>query len=382
MVSETFKKYNQMNDSHFRLTFSFMNPGDSRPPTPVEEPTRQPSSGCLNAVLLSAYSIEYTLDIDNGEMPSQTEYRDLSIVVDRIISEYMGSQYSTSTSVFVTDFETLTGNTEFRSPTLIADYDSQACFSSDSDRPSKATLDNLLLNMLSTQQDRDAFITTASSLLPSGNIFKTSLIDVEFGESPAIRSISASSTGNGTTIASGLAGIFLLAAGMITYKRRRSGDEFCNQKGYGKDDGDTFTGEAYMASETCSNNIGSETNSASSICSETDFQRRVSHGIRTSTSTPNTLQWSPLSKGEWNKGLVGGKSGTLNYDHIMKELDSFLEDDRILDSGSKAGDFSIYRDELNATSKKIEDISLSDPSEVDHKPYSVDQIESMLSYPL
>ena len=89
-----------------------------------------------------------------------------------------------------------------------------------------------------------------------------------------------------------------------------------------------------------------------------------------------------MSKGEWNKGLVGGKSETLNYDHIMKELDSFLEDDRILDSGSKAGDFSIYRDELNAASKKIEDISLSDLSEVDHKPYSVDQIESMLSYPL
>lgn len=333
-------------------------------------------------MLLSAYAIKYTLEIETGDIPSPDDYRDLSVVVERYVSEYMTSQFSASDTIIMTGVNTLTGNLDFQTPTLIAEYDSRACFSQGSEIPNFQTLDTALAGMLSTQDKQDLFITTINSLLPAGNIFKTSLVGVEFGNPPS-RSRLDSGSGSSAAIASGVAGFTMLIAGMILYKRRRpliedyDTEKKLDKRNCGEStvDGDTFTGESYTTEPT-SDGMGSVT-----------CPHKEEYILPTNATTPiRNSDGGALSRDEWKKDLIDAPSYESPEDrvfnnHTMEKYDAFLNDsehDDQLPSSSADPNLSIYEEDIVSVNESVENLSSSRESRAE--PYSVDQIEAMLSY--
>eukprot|EP00980_Cylindrotheca_fusiformis_P001554 scaffold351_cov120-Cylindrotheca_fusiformis.AAC.2 len=360
---------------------------DDRPPTPVGQPTRQPSSTeCDTNVLLSAYTIEYTLEIVAGDIPSSDDNRDLAVVVDRYISEYLTSQFSGSPTISMTGVDTLTGNLNFQTPVLTADYDSRACFSQGSELPSVATLDAELATMLSTQDLQDQFITTINSLLPAGNIFKTSLVGVEFGSPPVgSRLDSGGGGGNSAAFASGAAGLFILGTGFILYRRRRSKD-------------DDSVGETKLGNK---NNASGESTVAGETYTGDTFTTDATHDGHNNEPSPTPTNRSTYvnSTYSWNEGAISRDAwkkddfideiscdpseDVVFNNHSLEKYDAFLEDsdDEMEPPPSVEDDpiLSMYADDIHISNESDEELSSRRDSR-GKDSYSVDQIEAMLSY--
>lgn len=312
-------------------------------------------------------------------------------MVERYVSEYMTSQFSASDTIIMIGVNTLTGNLDFQTPTLIAEYDSRACFSQGSEIPNFQTLDTALAGMLNTLDKQDLFITTINSLLPAGNIFKTGLVGVEFGNPPS-RSRLDSGSGSSAAIASGAAGLTMLVAGMILYKRRRPLiEDYDAEKKLDKSncggstvDGDTFTGETYTTEPT-SDGMGSAT------CPHKEeyiLPTNATTPIQNSDDTKSSLSWNggALSRDEWKKDLIDAPSYQSPEDrvfnrHTMEKYDAFLNDsecDDQLPSSPADPNLSIYEEDIVSVNESVENLSSSRESRAE--PYSVDQIEAMLSY--
>lgn len=318
-------------------------------------------------------------------------------MVDRYVSEFLTSQFSGSTTVFMTGANTLTGNLDFQTPTLVVDYDSRACFTQGSELPSVQTLDAALATMLSTQVEQDQFIFTINSLLPAGNIFKTSLVGVEFGGPPSA-SILDTGSGNSAAIASGAAGLIMLGAGLILYKRRPpaiDNDHSDVEKNLDKNNcgestvaGDTFTGETYTSEPTSdgTESAACTTQQDDEYILPPDYTSPIHHSV--DVKSPYSWNGGAIPRDEWKKDLIEESSfgvpeaPLFNKNHAMEKYDAFLDDsddDDHLPSSLADPILSMYEEDIAIANESTEESS----SKIDMKAedsFSVDQIEAMLSY--
>jgi len=389
--------------------------GGNRPP--VGSPTRPPNTiECNVDSLLSSYAIEYNLQIGAGDIPSPDDYRDLAVVVERYISEYLTSQFSGSDTIMMTGVTSITGNLDFQSPVVFAEYESRACFRRGSEVPSLQALDTARAGMLSTQQDQDLFISAIKTLLPTGNIFKSSLVGVEFGNFPSASRLDGGS-GSSAVLASAIAGCTMLVAGMFLYKRQRSSTD-----GYIEDvkpasklsggggstvAGETFTGDSFatesVRSQATPPNISSripptlprrtalllqEVQQNSSMIHKSDevnLSPRASMLDSEGPTSPMTWNSSAISREAWKRELEeeppSTPSDSRRIGHSMSKYDAFLEDsDDEDDDCLEDPNLSIYAEDLEVAGESLQ---LQRDFGIESTPqYSMDEIEEMLSHPI
>ncbi|CAJ1951118.1 unnamed protein product [Cylindrotheca closterium] len=384
--------------------------GGDRPP--VGSPTRPPNTiECDVDSLLSSYAIEYTLEITAGDIPSPDDYRDLAVVVERYISEYLTSQFSGSNTVMMTGVTSITGDLNFQSPVVFAEYESRACFRRGSDVPSLQALDTARAGMLSTQQDQDLFISAIQTLLPTGNIFKSSLVGVEFENLPSASRLDGGS-GSAAVLASAIAGCTMLAAGIFLYKRQRlpGGGYIADTKPTSKLDegggstvaGETFTGESFATESIRSHAtppkvsprippklprraalLLQEVQRNSSMINKSEGVNLSPRASLMDSESPTSWSSVAISRETWKRELeeepASAPSESRRIANSMSKYDAFLEDSDE-DDCLKDPHLSIYAEDLEVAGESTE---AQTDLDIESTPqYSMDEIEEMLSHPI
>jgi hypothetical protein len=192
-------------------------------------------------------------------MPMRDDYLAVGELTDTYFEGYMIGRYQSSSQADLVKFETTINMTFFMfgEPALI-EYESTAYFSASSSvTPRQSVLDSVLMEAL----DQPEPYTDLLAGLGSGNPFSSTTF-VEFKE-PQTRVVSGKSTpsdsnANTATFAAAAAGLTLLIAGAVLYRRNKDDDtgDYFGEKDFGKNGGgdaatlagDTYAGDTYDGS--------------------------------------------------------------------------------------------------------------------------------------
>ena len=339
------------------------------------------------------------------------DYRELGIATDEFFAGYMFGRYQNSATADLVRFETnlVTSKFVFGEPVLV-EYNSIAYFTEDSILPKPQVLEEVLAEALSPPT---AYLNKLSTDLSPGNAF-LNVNSVEFKE-PDTRVVSSPSSSDSLDpavagITAAAAGLALLLAGAVLYRRQQDGEgeeDYYNQKSLDNKApyGDvTVAGETYSG-ETCDGTISvSPSAGLSGSVSRDEEQGMISEESGESDneddealSENEEAENQPLTSKYQDKSERGDE---IDYeDSGLSEVIPHYDEELNRDAESTQSDFTDerYQSEMKSlegfdalyhegltedlpSSQRMDEMSFDEDDDCDkNRPLTVDEIDAMLS---